>query len=122
MSGGLVSINYLAIEVTDAALDATIDNVKLTGNPATGTSRDMCANLDVATDEQGTIYTMTGTITDALVGTDAGAVAAMEKPIIVSPGTIDLTSSADSNNGNSALQKVTLFFEPIDEGAIVVAA
>lgn len=122
VSGGVVSINYLAIEVVDAALDATTDNVRLTGNPTTGTSRDMCANLDVASDEQGTIYTMTGTIANALVGTDAGAIAAMVNPILVSIGTIDLTSSGDSNNGNTALQKVTLFYEPIDEGALVVAA
>ena len=90
-------------------------------NPTTGTTVDLCANLDVASDEQGTLYSITGTLTDALQGTTAGAVASMSKMVTVNEGTIDLVSSGDSNDGNSALQSVELWYEPIDSGASVVA-
>lgn len=121
ISGGRVNITVLMIEVIDAALDATADNVKIQGNPTTGTTVDLCANLDVASDEQGTLYSITGTLADALQGISAGGVASMSKMITVNEGTIDLVSSGDSNNGNSALQSVELWYEPIDSGATVVA-
>jgi len=38
----------------------------------------------------------------------------------VTSGTIDLSTTGDSNNTNSALQQVTLFFDPVDPGATVV--
>ena len=119
---GLVEITSLVIHTTVGALDATTDNVKITANPTTGSSVDICANLDVASDEQGTIYSITGTLSDALVGTTAGAVAGMAKGVVVNTGTLDLTSSGDSNDSNSALQSVSLLWTPITEGATVVVA
>jgi hypothetical protein len=117
---GKVYITALIITVDAAALDATADNVKWTANPTTGTSVDLCANLDVANDEQGTIYSITGTLTDALVGTTAGAVAGQAQLVVVNSGTIDLVSSGDSNDGNGATQSVFLAYEPIDAGSSVV--
>ena len=117
---GDVWITGLSIKVEDAALDATADAVKWTANPTTGSSVDLCATLDVASDEQGTIYSITGILTDALVGTTAGAVAGMTQIVRVSAGSIDLVSAGDSNNGNTALQTVDLWYLPIDGGATVV--
>lgn len=119
---GLVAINSLTILVSAGANDATADNVKITANPTAGTSVDICANLDVVNDEEGTIYSITGVLSDALVGTTAGAVAGMTRPVVVNTGTLDLVSSGDSNNSNSALQSVTILFTPITENATVVAA
>lgn len=119
VSGGRVQITSLMITVEDAALDATADNVKWVANPTTGTSVDLCAVLDVASLEQGTLFSITGTLADALVGTSAGAVGAMTGMVIVNTGSIDLSSSGDSNDGNSALQSVVLTYVPLDEGARV---
>lgn len=122
VSGGRVWITGLVIEVVDAALDATADAVKWTANPTTGSSVDLCATLDVASDQQGTLYSITGILTDALVGTTAGAVGGMVQMVQINEGTIDLVSGGDSNNGNSALQSVDLWYVPIDPGATVVTA
>ena len=119
---GDVWITGLSIKVEDAALDATANAVKWTANPTIGSSVDMCATLDVVSDEEGTIYSITGILTDALVGTTAGAVGGQVQMVRVSAGTIDLVSGGDSNDGNSALQSVDLWYIPIDDGATVVAA
>ncbi len=119
---GKVYITALLIEVEDGALDGTADAVKWTANPTTGSSVDLCATLDVVSDEEGTIYSITGTLTDALVGTTAGGVSGQAQLVAVNSGTIDLVSGGDSNNGNSALQSVFLAYEPIDAGAKVVLA
>ena len=117
---GDVWITGLSIKVEDAALDATANAVKWTANPTTGSSVDLCATLDVASDEQGTIYSITGILTDAMVGTTAGAVAGMAQIVRVSAGSIDLVSAGDSNDSNTALQTVDLWYLPIDDGATIV--
>lgn len=119
---GKIYVTALIITVDAAALDGTTDNVKWTANPTTGSSVDLCATLDVVSDERGTMYSITGTLTDALVGTTAGAVAGQAQLVVVNTGTIDLVSSGDSNNGNSATQSVFLAYEPIDAGSSVVLA
>jgi len=116
---GKCLVTALVIEVEEAALDAIADNIKWTANPTTGSSVDMCAVLDVASDEEGTLYSMTGVLTDALVGVTAGAVAGQTTPILVNTGTIDLVSSGDSNNGNSSTQSIFLAYEPIDQGTSI---
>ena len=117
---GKCYISALIIEVEDAALDATADDVKWTANPTVGSSVDLCAVLDVASDEQGTLYSITGTLTDALSGTTAGAVGGQSGLVLVNTGTIDLVSSGDSNDGNGATQSIFLAYEPIDQGATIV--
>ena len=120
VSGGRVWLTGLVVEVVDAALDGTADAVKWTANPTTGSSVDLCATLDVVSDEQGTLYSITGVLTDALVGTTAGAVGGMVQMVQINEGTIDLVSAGDSNDGNTALQTVDLWYIPIDAGATVV--
>lgn len=120
VENGICRITSLLIETLVGTLDATANAVKWTANPTVGSSVDLCATLDVVNDEIGTMYSITGVITDALVGTTAGAVAAMVREVYVNAGTIDLVSAGDSNNTNSALQAVTIYYEPVDPGARIV--
>jgi len=121
IAGGLVAITSITLLVEAAAVDATNSNVKLSANPTTGTTVDICANLDVISDEEGTVYSITGTLSDALAGTAAGAVAAQAKPVIAQTGTIDLVSSADAGTGGATVSCVCCYI-PLTAGATVVAA
>ncbi|HEB27564.1 MAG TPA: hypothetical protein ENI05_07280 [Porticoccus sp.] len=122
VENGICLLTGLLIENLVGALDGTANAVKWTANPTVGSSVDLCATLDVVNDELGTMYEITGILTDALVGTTAGAVGALIQPVNVNVGTIDLVSAGDSNNTNSALQAVTIYYEPVDPGARIVVA
>lgn len=94
------------------------NNTKITANPTTGSSVDICAVLDIANDEAGTLYSITGTLTDALAGTAAGAVAAQANGVVVNTGTLDLDCAA-SNTGTIAW---SIFYVPLEAGAVIEAA
>lgn len=100
------------------AIQNQANNTKLTANPTTGTSVDICAVLSIADDEAGTLYSITGTLSDALAGTAAGAVAAQVKGVIVNTGTLDLDCAA-SNTGTIAW---SVFYVPLEVGAVIEAA
>lgn len=117
ISGGLVLVTQIVGEVT-TVIQNQANNTKLIANPTTGTDGDLCAVLDIANDEAGTLYSISGTASDALIGVSAGGVIGQTTPVIVNPGTIDLSCAA-SNTGAIAW---TLFYVPIDLGAAVVAA
>jgi len=55
VSGGRVVVTHLEGEVTGAAVDNTVSNTKFVMNPTVGTDRDLCAVLDIDSDELGTI-------------------------------------------------------------------
>ena len=115
--GGRVCITEILGEVT-TAIQNQANNTKLTANPTTGTSVDMCAVLSIANDEVGTLYGITGTVADAMTGVNAGLVPEQAKGIIINTGTIDLDCAA-SNTGKV---KWTVLYYPIDDGAYVTAA
>lgn len=115
---GRVLITHLEGEVVGAAVDATVSNTKFVSNPTTGTDADLCAVLDIQSDEIGTLYTITGTFSDAMLGANAGGSPGMAKPIVVPEGTIDLSSSADAGTGG-ATGKFELWYIPLDDGATV---
>jgi len=115
--GGRVAITQIVGEVT-TIIQNQATNAKLTANPTVGTSVDICANLNIQADEVGCLYGITGTVADALVGTNAGALAGQAKPIIVNDGSIDLETSASSTGA----VKWAVYYVPIDDGAIVTAA
>jgi len=117
ISGGIVLVTSIIGKV-GTIIQNQANNTKLVGNPTTGTSVDLCAVLDIANDEAGTLYTITGTLSDALAGTAAGGVAGQATPIVVQTGTIDLSCAA-SNTGTIGW---TLSYVPITSGATVVAA
>lgn len=114
ISGGRVAAFFLG-EVTTAVQNQAC-NAKLIHNPTVGTDLDICAVLDIANDELGTLYSMTGTVGDALLG--AGQAGRLANPIILKPGTVDFSTSAT----NTGATKWSCFYVPIDDGASVAAA
>ena len=66
ITGGRIVVIQIVGEVT-TVLANTANNTKLVNNPTTGTSQDLCAVLDVANDEVGTLYGISG----LLLGRDA---------------------------------------------------
>jgi hypothetical protein len=115
--GGRVAITQIIGEVT-TAIQNQANNTKLVSNPTDGTDADLCAVLNIAADEKGTLYGITGISSDALIGVNAGALRGQTVDVIVPPGTIDLNCAASSTGA----VKWTLFYYPIDVGAYVEAA
>jgi hypothetical protein len=114
---GRVAITQILGEVT-VAIQNQANATKLTGNPTTGTSVDICATLDIDNDEVGTLYGIAGLPATAMIGINAGAVPAQERDVILNIGTLDLDCAAT----NTGSVKWTLFYIPIDDGAYVEAA
>jgi len=117
VSGGKVAILGIVGEVT-TAIQNQANNTKIVSNPTTGTDVDLCAVLNIANDEIGTLYGITGTFATAMVGVNAGAGVMCSQPVVVPPGTIDLNCAA-SNTGSV---KWSIWWLPLDDGATVTAA
>ena len=95
----------------------TATNLGLVAKPTVGADVDLCAVVAIASDTVGTLYTITGTLADAMVATVSGAVQAQLAPILVAAGTIDLETSAT----NTGTTKWILHYIPLDSGAIVTS-
>lgn len=110
---GRILLVGLIGEVT-TVIQTQANNTKLTFNPtATGASTDICANLNVTGDAVGTLYSITGTIADAM---QEGMLMTTDMTnLVLSEGTIDLTTAA-SNTGDV---KWDMFYIPLDTGATV---
>lgn len=117
IAGGRVLLTQIVGEVT-TVIQTQANNTKLTSNPTTGADLDVCAVLDISADAVGTLYSITGTLADALAGAGPGAVPGMAKPIVLPVGTLDLNCAAT----NTGAVKWTAFWVAIDDGATVVAA
>jgi hypothetical protein len=117
ITGGRVLITSIVGEVT-TIIQTQTNNTKLTANPTTGTSVDMCAVLNISADEVGCLYGITGVPADALIGTNAGLTRIPDRGLVVNVGSIDLDCAA-SNTGSV---KWSCTYVPIDNGAAVAAA
>jgi hypothetical protein len=117
VDGGKCLVLGIVGEVT-TAIQNQANNTKLQANPDTGTTVDMCAVLDIANDEEGCLYGITGTITDALVGANAGNAPWPSQKLVVNAGTIDLVCAA-SNTGSV---QWSVWYVPLEEGAEITAA
>ena len=115
--GGTVAITAIVGEVT-TVIQTQANNTKLTANPTTGTSVDICAVLDISADEAGCLYGITGTVGDALIGANAGATQLPANPIAVNIGTIDLSCAAT----NTGSVKWSIWYLPLEDGAYITAA
>jgi len=104
-------------EVT-TVIQTQANNTKLVANPTAGTSVDLCAVLNISADEVGCLYGVTGTVGDALIGVNAGYAPLPARPLVVAAGTIDLDCAA-SNTGSV---KWSIWYAPLDDGAVVTAA
>lgn len=118
---GRVRILDIIGEVTTIIQNAT-NNMKLVANPTVGADVDLCAALDIDNDAVGTMYSITGDFSDAMIAITSGAIetdSMMEKRgIIVAAGTIDVACDASKTGAT----KWTVIYEPIDEGSYVVTA
>jgi len=114
VAGGRV-LAYFVGEVT-TVIQTQADVTKLVHSPATGTDSDMCATLDITADEVGTLYTLTGTVGDAMVG--GGQAGGIGQPFVLQEGTVDLDCGAN----NTGATKWTCYWIPLDDGATVVTA
>lgn len=120
VAGGRVCITCLMGEVSGAAIDVGASNTSLVTNPTVGTDAAMCTVLDIDSDENGTIYAVTGNPSSALQGGSGGGSSCMDRCFIVPEGTIDLLSAADAGTGG-ALGAFDIWYIPIDTGATIVA-
>jgi hypothetical protein len=116
ISGGRVLVTGIIGEVT-ATIQTQANATKLTANPTTGPSADICATLDITADAAGLLYGVSGTFGDALVGSGAAA-PFPARPIVLDIGTLDLDCAAT----NTGSVKWTIWYIPLDTGAAVVAA
>ena len=120
IGGGRVLVVGLAGEVSVAAIDGGASNTSFVTNPTVGTDMAMCAVLDINADEEGSIYSITGIVGDALSGGSGGGAMFMDRGIVVPEGTIDLLSAADVGTGG-ALGAFDIWYLPLDTGATIVA-
>lgn len=116
ISGGRVLVTAIFGEVT-TIIQAQATNSKLQFNPTTGTTTDLCANLDINADEVGTLYSISGNGSDVMRRVESGHIRNMTA-LIMSPGQIEQISVADSTGSI----QWTLYYVPIDSGASVAAA
>jgi len=120
VAGGRVLILGIVGEVSAFAIDAGASNASLVSNPTVGTDMAMCAVLDINADEVGTIYSITGTVTDALSGGSGGGAMFADRGIVVPEGTIDILTVADVGTGG-ALGAFDIWWLPLDTGATLVS-
>ena len=120
ISGGRVEITHIEGEVCDGAVDDADADTKFIYSPTTGSDSDMCAVgvLDAA--PVGTIFSITGTPTDALQF-DTGMVPMMAKSLVLAEGTIDILSETDSGSSNAATASFEIWYKPLDSGAAITA-
>ena len=106
--------------VETEAIGGGANAMKVLSNPTTGADVDLCVATDIDADVVGTMYTITGDFSDALIITTSGAVETTdyEVPFIVAPGTIDMHCAA-SKDGKVTW---TLIWSPVNASASVVAA
>lgn len=117
IEGGRVLMTLLLGEVT-TEIAAGANNFKLQLNPDTGTTTDLCANLDIDADAIGTLYTVHGTPGTALQTGQHGNVLGPNAPVVLAAGAIECASA-----GNVAGEmKWSIWYLPLDDGAYVVAA
>jgi len=114
---GRVLITQIVGEVTTVIQTQACD-LDLWSNPTVGADVALCAVNNITADAEGTVYTITGTLADALVATTSGAVKSQANAVLVTAGTIDLKAAAS----NSGATKWTLHYIPLDSGSSVTTA
>ena len=118
VTGGRVLLVGLVGEVT-TVIQTQANNTKVKFNPtATGADQDLCAVLDITADPVGELYTISGTVGDAMRSDLLIGNAMLTAPLLLSEGAIELDCAA-SNTGSVAW---SLVYVPWDDGAEVAAA
>lgn len=115
---GRVLIVALYGQVT-VAIQNQLNNTKLVFDPtATGADQDLCTVLDIANDAIGEMYTISGTVGDAMRSDLLIGNPRLSAPLVLNVGGIELNCAAS----NSGSVKWDLIYVPLDAGAYVEAA
>jgi hypothetical protein len=120
ITGGRVLVLALIGEVT-TVIQTQANNTKIKLNPsATGADQDLCAVLNITGDAVGSLYTISGTVGDALrddllIGLNSLRGAG---GMILSEGDIEQDCAA-SNTGEV---QWSIWYLPLDTGAVIAAA
>lgn len=116
--GGRVILTSIVGEVTTGIESATSE-LQLTANPTVaGSSLVICAVLNCNADEVGTLYGITGTFGDALIGTNAGATIIPSARPVLAIGTLDATMSQSTDGAI----KWSATYIPLDPSAEMTVA
>lgn len=118
VTGGKVLVTSLVGEVV-VAMPATVNTLKVTGNPTAGTDVDWTSATSTASKEAGSIISLPVTAGGALIVANAGGGNAVGPFYVAQIGTIDLVTSGTAATGTV---KWSLTYVPIDTGASVAAA
>ncbi len=119
VTGGKVLVTSLVGEVV-VVMPATVNTVKVTGNPTAGTDVDWTTATSTASKEVGSIISLPVTAGGALAVANAGGGNAIAPTgFVAQVGTIDLVTSGSAATGTV---KWTLTYVPLDTGAAVTAA
>ena len=114
ITGGRVLVVNLQGKITTVLGAASTG--KFSMDPTTGTTIDLCAVGASATDEAGTLYSLTGTPADAMLKGSSGGVR-ITNPLIIDIGAITFTGA--NTTGSASFQ---CWWMPLDDGATLVAA
>lgn len=109
---GRVLITAIIGEVT-TAIENQANATRLIAHPTVGADVNLCATLDIDDHAVGTMYNITGTLTDALVATVSGAMIGQAAVVVIADGTIDLECAAS----NTGAIKWTLHYVILDDGS-----
>lgn len=117
VGGGRVLVRALIGEVTTAIQNQAC-NLKVTLTPTTGTATDLAANVAIANDEAGTLYSVEGDETALLENSSGFISVAPSGGFACAPGVINIETSAT----NTGATKWDIYWLPLDKGAYVISA
>lgn len=117
ISGGRVMIAMILGEVT-TVIQTQANNTKVKLVPTAGSTVDLCAVKDITALEVGGKLVVPGVAATALTQANAGAIIAQTTPVVCAIGNLQLDCAA-SNTGSI---KWSLWYVPVDDGALIVAA
>lgn len=120
VSGGKILLTAIWVETSGATVDNTTSNLTFSTNPTVGTDAALSTNLDIDSDEVGSIYSITA-VGSATTGGSGGGATTLAAPIIIDVGTICIDTSADAGTGG-ALGSAVMYYIPLESGASVAAA
>lgn len=117
ITGGRVLLKGL-VGIVTTVIGATASNLKVTSNPTVGADVDIAANVAIANDPVGTMYTLPAAFATALSKGNAVIMPAVEG-IILSPGTLDIITSGSTSG---AIQWSALYVPFDAEGRMEAGA
>ena len=111
---GRIIITSVVGEVT-TIIEGVAVSIKLVANPTVGADVDLCTAVVINGDAVGTIYTITGSLSDAMVATTSAAASSQTVGVLVTDGTIDLYTDINATGQT----KWSIHYIPVDKNSEV---